>query len=115
MVYPIHLQKYGDFGPAARGLLQCRNPAGFQHLCRAVIQSGVVADWMAQARLCLEFRGNVNKVRSAGVPSILDFQEIAEEGLLEDLANRSKLDITLLEAVYCANKDEKLISRLRAA
>ena len=70
---------------------------------------------MAQARLCLEFRGNVNKVRSAGVRSILDFQEIAEEGLLEDLANRSKLDITLLEAVYCANKDEKSISRLRAA
>lgn len=75
----------------------------------------VVADWMAQARLCLEFKTQVNKVREAGVRSILDFLELAEAGLLEELAQRSRLDVTLLQAVYCANKDEESIKRLRAA
>lgn len=75
----------------------------------------VVADWMAQARLCLEFKSQVNKIRESGVRSILDFLEIAEAGLLEELAQRSKLDITLLQAVYCANKDEQSIKRLREA
>ncbi len=75
----------------------------------------VLVDWMAQARLCQELKENVNAVRDAGVRTILDFQEIAQEGLLEELATRSKLEPSLLEAIYCANKKEKSISRLRDA
>lgn len=75
----------------------------------------VIVDWMAQAKLCQEFKENVNDIRKAGVRTILDFQEIAEADLLQSLADRSALDITLLEAVYCANKNEKSIDRLRDA
>ncbi|MFT6102157.1 MAG: hypothetical protein ACJATV_000891 [Granulosicoccus sp.] len=75
----------------------------------------VIVDWMAQARLCLEFKEQVNCIRLAGVRSILDFLELAEAGLLEQAANNSQLDLSFLEAVYCANKDEQSIVRLREA
>lgn len=75
----------------------------------------VLVDWVAQAKLCQEFKNNINPIRDAGVRTILDFLEIADEGLLIPLATRSNLDVTLLEAIYCANKNEKSISRLRAA
>ena len=75
----------------------------------------IIVDWMAQAKLCQEFKDNVNSVRNAGVRTILDFQEVAEADLLVSLAQRSELDITLLEAVYCSNKNEKSILRLRDA
>lgn len=75
----------------------------------------VVIDWMVQARLCLEFKEEVNSIRMAGVRSIVDFLEIAEADMLEQAAKNSGLDISLLEAVYCANKDEKSIARLREA
>lgn len=75
----------------------------------------IIVDWMAQAKLCQEFKDNVNSIRTAGVRTILDFQEVAEADLLAPLAQRSELDITLLEAVYCSNKHEKSILRLRDA
>jgi hypothetical protein len=75
----------------------------------------VIVDWMAQARLCLEFKDNVSAIRSAGVRSILDFLEIGEAGLLEQAAKNSNLELSYLEAIYCANKDEQSIVRLREA
>ncbi|MFT5419493.1 MAG: hypothetical protein ACI9D5_000233 [Candidatus Endobugula sp.] len=75
----------------------------------------VIVDWMAQAKLCLEFKDEVHNIRRAGVRSILDFLEVAEAGLLESIALHSKIDMSLLEAIYCANKDEKSIARLRDA
>ena len=75
----------------------------------------IIADWMAQARLCLEFKQETNKLRNAGIRSILDFEEIAEAGLLDQLAIRSGLDVGLLEAVYCANKGELAVKQLRHA
>jgi len=76
----------------------------------------VIADWMAQARLCLEFKDNVNKIRRAGVRTILDFQEIAkQEGLLELVAEQSGLPVSLLRAIECTNRNEASIDRLRNA
>lgn len=75
----------------------------------------IIVDWMAQAKLCQEFKDHVNSIRHAGVRTILDFQQVAEADLLPSLAQRSELDIGLLEAVYCSNKDEKSILRLRDA
>jgi hypothetical protein len=75
----------------------------------------ILVDWVAQAKLCQEFKETVNDIRNGGVRTILDFQEIAEADLLASLAARSNIELSLLEAVYCANKDEKSISRLRDA
>jgi len=75
----------------------------------------VIVDWMAQARLCLEFKEQVNCIRLAGVRSILDFLELADAGLLDQAAHNSQLDPSFLEAVYCANKNEQSIVRLREA
>jgi hypothetical protein len=75
----------------------------------------ILVDWMAQAKLCQEFKEKVNDIRDGGVRTILDFQEIAEADLLASLAARSNMELSLLEAVYCANKDEKSIARLRDA
>jgi hypothetical protein len=75
----------------------------------------VIVDWMAQAKLSLEFKGEVHNIRRAGVRSILDFLEVAEAGLLEPIALHSKIEMSLLDVVYCANKDEESIVRLRDA
>lgn len=75
----------------------------------------VIVDWMAQAKLCLEFKDDINKIRKAGVRTILDFQDLAEDNLLDSLAQRSDLDPALLDAIYCSNREEKSIKRLRDA
>ena len=76
----------------------------------------VLIDWMAQARLCLEFKSNSEAIRSAGVRTILDFQETCEQSdLIAVLASSSGLSEDLIRTVYNNNKDEVSITRLRDA
>lgn len=76
----------------------------------------VIADWMAQARLCLEFKSDVHKIRNGGIRSILDFIEVMEkEGMAENLATLSEIDESLLHVIYRANHKEESIERLRVA
>lgn len=76
----------------------------------------VLIDWMAQARLCLEFKDNTEKVRAAGCRTILDFLELcAEDSLLQALAVNSGLEESLIKTIYHNNKDEISVSRLRQA
>ena len=42
----------------------------------------VLIDWMAQARLCMEFKDQTSKIRQAGIRTIFDLLEIAGNGPL---------------------------------
>lgn len=78
----------------------------------------VIVDWMAQARLCLEFKEKTNAIRAAGVRTILDLQELdrAEDAtLLEKVSIKAGIDITLVQTVCLANRDEASIDGLRKA
>ncbi len=76
----------------------------------------VLADWMAQARLCIEFKEDVIKIRGAGVRTILDLLEIdTDESLLEAVAANSGVELSLIKTICHANRDEQSIKRLRRA
>jgi hypothetical protein len=76
----------------------------------------VLVDWMAQARLCLEFKEDIAKIRGAGVRTILELLEIdTDEKLVEALAKNSTLDLNRIKTICHANRDEKSIARLRKA
>lgn len=78
----------------------------------------VLVDWMAQARLCLEFKENTTNIRAAGIRTIMDLQEIFDandEELLQELATTAKVKLSYIRTVYIANKDEESIRRLRKA
>jgi hypothetical protein len=76
----------------------------------------VLIDWMAQARLCMEFKDKTEQLRGAGIRTIFDLQEIAEDKeLLSAVAINSGLELSLIETVCLANKNEKSIDRLREA
>lgn len=76
----------------------------------------VIADWMAQSRLCLEFKEEVVKIRKAGVRTILDLLEVGtDEELLKALSINSGVELSLIKTVCHANKDEISIKRLRDA
>jgi len=78
----------------------------------------VLVDWMAQARLCLEFKENTNAMRGAGIRTILDLIDVlkdSDESHLKDLAEHSAVSASLIRTVYIANKNEKSIGRLRKA
>jgi hypothetical protein len=87
-------------------------------ILKTPFKARVLVDWMAQARLCLEFNENTNKIRAAGIRTILDLQEVFEandNALVETLAENSGVNIDLIRTVYVANKEEISISRLRKA
>ncbi|MHC4960988.1 MAG: hypothetical protein ACYTGA_02545 [Planctomycetota bacterium] len=85
----------------------------------------VLVDWMAQARLCLEFKGETNKIRGAGIRTILDLQDLVMEdekstdgdskSRLEEVARISDVDVELIRTVHLVNKNEKSIDSLRHA
>jgi hypothetical protein len=78
----------------------------------------VLVDWMAQARLCLEFKDNTAAIRSAGVRTILDFLEVLQgdsETRASELAESSGIPINLIKTIYTASCDEKSLTRLRKA
>jgi len=78
----------------------------------------VLVDWMVQARLCLEFKENTNALRAAGIRTILDLLDVlqdSEENQLEELAEHSGVNLSLIRTVYIANRKEKSIGRLRKA
>jgi hypothetical protein len=76
----------------------------------------ILVDWMAQAKLCLEFKEDVTSIRGAGVRTILDLLEIdTDEKLVEALARNSTLDLDRIKTICHANRDEKSIARLRKA
>jgi len=78
----------------------------------------VLVDWMAQARLCLEFKENTNAIRGAGVRTMLDLLEVLgddDETRLNELAENSGVNISLIRTVYIANQHEKSLKRLHKA
>ena len=76
----------------------------------------VLVDWMAQARLCLEFKSHTKAIRAAGVRSILDLLEIDEDkALLAKVAEISEVPLSLIETVCQANREEISLVRLRKA
>ena len=78
----------------------------------------VLIDWMAQARLCLEFKTKTNGIRKAGIRTILDLQEIMEEydeAQQQELAKISGISLSLINTIYVANRNEESIDRLRKA
>jgi len=76
----------------------------------------ILVDWMAQARLCLEFKEDVVKIRNAGVRTILDLLEVdADESLLKAVAENSEINFERIKTICMANRNEKSIVRLRSA
>jgi hypothetical protein len=76
----------------------------------------ILVDWMAQARLCLEFKEDVTSIRGAGVRTVLGLLEIdTDEKLVEALARNSTLDLDQIKTICHANRVEKSIARLRKA
>lgn len=78
----------------------------------------VLVDWMAQARLCLEFKENTAAIRNAGVRTILDFLEVLQddsETRISELAESSGIPVNLIKTIYTANCNEKSLQRLRKA
>ncbi len=76
----------------------------------------VLIDWMAQARLCLEFKEKTAAIRNAGVRTILDLLEIDEdEKLVQALAANSEIELSLIQTVCHANREEVSVQRLRKA
>jgi hypothetical protein len=74
----------------------------------------VLIDWMAQARLCVEFKESAPKLRRAGVRTILDLLKAAEdEELLKSISDNSGIEISLIKTVCRANMNEKSIEHLR--
>jgi hypothetical protein len=72
-------------------------------------------DWMAQGRLCLQFRRDTGKLRDAGVRTIMGFKILGDGGKLDQLAASTNLDLHRLEAVYEIIKDGPAIERLQKA
>ena len=72
-------------------------------------------DWMAQGRLCLQFKSDVKKLRDAGVRTILGFKIIGDLDKLDELAEITNLDRNRLEIVYQIIKDGPAIDRLTKA
>lgn len=76
----------------------------------------VLVDWMAQARLCLEFKQHTKAIRQAGVRSILDLLEIdGDKALLAKVAENAGVQLSLIETICQANRDEISLKRLRSA
>lgn len=76
----------------------------------------VLIDWVAQARLCIEFKDKTEALRGAGVRTILDLQEVCTEpDLVDAVAKNSGIDKSLILTVYHNNKNEASIDRLRSA
>ncbi len=76
----------------------------------------VLVDWMAQARLCLEFKDSTKAMRRAGVRTILELQEIANDpDLLQKVAENSGVSLSLIETISKVNQEEVALVRLRRA
>lgn len=76
----------------------------------------VLIDWMAQARLCLEFKEKTKEIRNVGVRTILDLQEVAkDEQLLAALVKNADIELDLIKTICQTNRNEKSIDRLREA
>lgn len=78
----------------------------------------VLVDWMAQARLCLEFKDNTSAIRKAGIRTMLDLIEVirdSDETQLNELAEYSGVKLSLIRTIYISNHNEKSNERLRKA
>lgn len=76
----------------------------------------VLIDWMAQARMCLEFKDQTKQIRGAGIRTIFDLLEIAGNGpLIAALSENSGVDQAIITTVIEVNSEEKSIARLRRA
>lgn len=74
-----------------------------------------LVDWMAQARLCLSFKFEVQKLRKAGIRTMLGFKIAGDKGTLEDIAKSTGIDEVYLNSVYHIYKDNPAIDRLAKA
>jgi hypothetical protein len=72
-------------------------------------------DWMVQGRLCLQFKSDVNKLRDAGVRTILGFKIIGDSNKLDELGKLTNIDRKRLEIVYRIIKDGPVLDRLSKA
>lgn len=76
----------------------------------------VLVDWMAQARLCLEFKQHTKAIRGSGIRTILELQEIYnDDELLTQLSKNSGIDLNLIKTVCKVNSQEVALDRLRKA
>lgn len=74
-----------------------------------------LVDWMLQGRLCLQFRSDVNKLRYAGIRTILGFKIIGDKKKLDQIAEITNIDLNRLETVYQIIKDGPALDRLKKA
>lgn len=72
-------------------------------------------DWMVQGRLCIQFKTDVNKLREAGVRTILGFKIMGDSNKLDELAKLTNIDRKRLENVYQIIKDSPVLDRLTKA
>ncbi|AWB65262.1 hypothetical protein C2869_01840 [Saccharobesus litoralis] len=78
----------------------------------------VIVDWMAQARLCLEFKNETNLIRKAGIRTIIDLIEVYEHGCpdaMQSISDNSGINKTLIDTVCLVNAQEESIGQLRSA
>lgn len=76
----------------------------------------ILVDWMAQARLCLEFKEYTSAIRRAGVRTILDLQEAADcPERVAAISADSGVKHSVIETVIKTNSNEPAIDRLREA
>lgn len=75
-----------------------------------------LVDWMAQARLCQEFKENTTAIRSAGIRTILDLQEAADDAeRVKSIAENAGVKLSVIETVIRTNSQEESLNRLRKA
>jgi hypothetical protein len=110
----FHKARLGDLG--IDNVQNLAQSSLMELILKTPFEPRVIIDWMAQARLCLEFKDKTKYIRGAGVRTIFDLQEIAEdETLLKQLAINAELEESYIRTVCKANEDEDSIKNLRDA
>jgi hypothetical protein len=110
----FHKARLGDLG--IDNVQNLAQSSLMELILKTPFEPRVIIDWMAQARLCLEFKDKTKYIRGAGVRTIFDLQEIAEdETFLKQLAINAELEESYIRTVCKANEDEDSIKNLRDA
>ena len=81
-------------------------------ILRTPFRPSQLIDWIAQAKLCLIFKTEVQKLRKAGVRSVLDLKLLGDGGKLAETAKSAGVEESHLQTVYHTIKDNGAIKQL---
>ena len=85
-------------------------------LVRTPFKPKRVIDWIAQAKLYVYFKSDVEQLRKLGIRTIFDFKIIAkDENKITQIADSSELSIIQLSNVYEQIKSDDMLTKLQNA